>query len=955
MSAVEDEKAAPLVLLDPACYRLVFQRLAATDIALLAGTGCKALRKRIFSLDALHLRFEPTKKLLFPKDFLSSFTTLKSLIIGDPTSHDGPYMPGLDISVLPSSLTRLEVYTSNAMLSLYKLTSPLAITAQTSATPLPLKNMFPEMQHLHFLNGYHSVIHPFPGIELMSEVSQLPLVSLTYSPMITDIVSLGTVPSTLTQLKVICRNWMQLPRAKEKSSPPPLQVNWPSSLQSLDIRDLNVDALYLIDCTTFPKGLQRLRLEVRDSESANNRKTQLNLTKLPASLISFRLRHVGYILPDSTLSTLPPQLDELRLYIHSIRNETTNPSVYELLPRTLRTVHIFSSDDSPSRGNFYENLPPGIVDFCCDRPFGLYAPVVTGNATLTSLPANLVRSRTTPPENDCRPDDLLPSSLRLYSTISLDADTYSSSPLEKGTGGAGMSEGDAEAGAAQSSSSAPSQVIRPTLLLDIDVPVGSPLADYAERFSKLKRLRILYNHSHSVSDKDLAFLYGSKIETIVLGANKNVQTLSSLTKIEDVNTEFREHVTSLVVDHGKDGWNYAQWRHVKSGALPNLRSMSFDHYWFPHLIHALPPTLTELNLIRPVNWRELARYSGVIDGFGRPFDVFPLFPPTLLKLRGHFCSLHEGNVLGLLPRKLQELHLFGCEFSFTNIDPRIPIDQLFHLPTSLTRLTLPEYQPKKEPGVATYVTPAALRIREVGDIQLLHRFFCERPQLISSNIWEEEYGRSIFDMSPKRHHVPQEGYFDSIFDWFLESYPLDTCPTNVAAFLHPGSSIAVAMRDMFNCANNIEIEPQTLEPSPGASSSPGSPKPTESQEKAKPAKEKTKTGFFRKLFGAKVVEETPPSSSASSPPAVSAATSSSPNELTPVSYVYKEPEPEPTKKIKPKPQLPLSVFSEGNTDLTYVRVRDCAAPVDTGYAEYWVKETLRREKEERDARNKKKK
>lgn len=70
---------------------------------------------------------------------------------------------------------------ANGSLALLQLSGSSLNVADHRTSCLPLKTLFPHLQHLHTQNGYRLNYDPFPGFDLLDEISQLPLLTLTYS------------------------------------------------------------------------------------------------------------------------------------------------------------------------------------------------------------------------------------------------------------------------------------------------------------------------------------------------------------------------------------------------------------------------------------------------------------------------------------------------------------------------------------------------------------------------------------------------------------------------------------------------------------------------------------------------------------------------------------------------------------------------------------------------------
>ena len=394
--------------------------------------------------------------------------------------------------------------------------------------------------------------------------------------------------------------------------------------------------------------------------------------------------------------------------------------------------------------------------------------------------------------------------------------------------------------------------------------------------------------------------------------------------------------------HGSDGLNFADWRHLaKEERLSSLTSLSFGYYWFPHLVETIGLRLTRLNLIG-ASWYEELMFTGMMTSSKLvSYQLFPLLPPTLLYLRANVCRLREGNVFALLPPKLVELHIHGCKESFSKgLNPLIPVDQLFHLPISITRLTLPAYDWQ-------LYSSHALRIHGPNDVALLQLFFSQRPQIASFSIWR----RNRFKGSFKDKEAPH-------LEWFYNSYQLPSFPPEYRHIIAASSSRIALLNESQPLADEHHTSSPRQASSPTQQSFSSSsaqyaasgttPPSTESPQSSssKPHKEKKPNIFSRLLTGlasktSSVVALPPaltPSPSSSSPastPASATAIPSSHLHEHPSKFTFKKPE---TTKTRYPQQLAPSLVTSAASALPPVLVHDSAFPVDNGFSTFWAKQ-----------------
>ena len=891
------------------------------------------MRKSIFtSLERIHIPFEPTRRVSSSSPFLSNFRSLRTLILGDLLSSDGPFVPDFDLAALPPSITYLELNIANGNLALFKL-SPTSLNASSHGTTcLPLKTILPNLQHLHFMNGYRINYDPFAGLDLLDEISQLPLLSLTYSPFYASFSSLSKLPSTLLYLKIDCTNWMK--------SESVVKVTWPKSLLSLDIRYLDDHILSFLDFSSLPIALSHLRIQVSDSK-ANVTTSNLDLERLPSGLESLYIRHLGLKLNPTSLRNLT-NLHELRLYIGHIKDETSN--VYQLLPRSLRTLHLFCARGSPQDGAYYDSLPRGLVEFCCDRPFGLYGPlsadpsILTGSdlydaymstdRPLAKLPSTLRRSRTTPSENDCSPDEVIRLSLSSSLHYLPEAPLSTKSTDTTIGDGAGMVEAveiDTTPHSTDSPRSTSSSSSIPYNIVDMDIPVGTAMLDWEDSLLNLKRLNVLRSGSTLVSDDQREFFKRLKLDSLAVGCFRCGSAARSITCPKKGSPPA---LTSLEIDFDKT--THSDYNCLATQTA-TLRKLSYPSLWFLQLEKHFPPTLTDLELIRPIDWALGTPFSGSVRAQGRPLELFKLLPPTLLRLRCAFPFLYEGNIFALLPSKLQEVHLYGSYAVHSKTSPNIPVDQLFHLPRSLTRLTLPSYDTKSD----------GIRLYSASDVQLLQRFFAERPQLRSFSVWKKHQLHPPFLRNPiDAAQIPwREGgpaasdHLLPRFDWLHSSFRSREV-SHTAQNFHPASSLRVAIQSTLVQAGLFQsptpVSP-TLEAPLSEATGASSTSPTK--------KKKSKTsvgGFLGRLFGVRpTVPEEPVAIFSPSEP------SSSSERSTTRRYIAPE-----NDETRYEPQLEYETISSllDAQTLSVAPIADSSTSPEDGYAEYWANETLNTER-----------
>lgn len=825
-----------LLRLSDDTLNLVFEFLESRHLAFFVMTGCQALRQRLFAgIRTLKIQLDPQNRVLWPEPFIRSFGSLTTFGIGNPRSNEGPYVPGLDLAALPRSLTTLELYVANGLLALLSLPSLDLQQCLNDATLLPLHTMFPQLTRLHFHSNYIEHQELFPGLQICRDLAQLELFSLTLSPLHLRMSELSELPDSLRILKIRCSHWMSrrvasiapqdselilpihhLPQPNGSLEEPAKPISRSESRQPKhrlppELRELELSYLCsfsLLDLPEFPTHLQRLKLDFDDDKAKTAFGLKLDFSILPPSLLSFYLRFLSYSLPVSNLKHLPETLDELRLYVLQV-NEDTELDFYSSVPRSLRTLHLFCVDESPLRGSSYDNLPRGLVDLCCDRLFSfrglpvVHKPQIRPKEILLAIvPPDLMRSRSTPPENDCSPDELL------------------------------------------------SLLPHPSLT-DIDFVVDLPPNMMQDMVKNVRRLRY-YNYMGHIGDASSLPLFPT-LESFTSNRRTPVFLLKQLQRAQGQSTASSAPETATPrnsmlppleplpsITTLDSGANYADftadndWKETLDETLfPNLRSITVD-IGDPFLLPtAFPSCLTELNLLSPPVYPIEEVHSSIIAAAQafRPLLIYPLLPPTLRKLRTAIAMFHETeSIFALLPPMLEELYLHGVDIELSPVEKRriawmreerrkAPEDTVEELQSPRKSKKKPKgpkgpkppkppkapkppkgKKPKKpfEPAIAAqeqafdieplvlnfddlppfsilpsqlhYLPPSITKImipltgtREgtnPGDELLvegdeatdsLMRFFSERPQLVSFTVWKRAMGNEFIQALPNRN------------------------------------------------------------------------------------------------------------------------------------------------------------------------------------------------------------
>ena len=796
---------AGFALLPTNLIQFIFLLLDARDLGLFTLIGCKSLNRRIFKdIREINIAHNPEKQLSWPSLFLRSFSKLNSLVVGDCDQEHGVYMPGLDLSHLPDTLTRLELHLANGFLSLLSFDSPTLEHFCHSATLLPLHSMFPHLQHLHFKNNYSLGKFEFRNLPICASLSSLPLRTLTLSPLSISINELFELPSCLEELTVIPDTWKVEPpanvapsstgtatpssssqslhdssssstRAKlcEKSS------SLPPNLTKLDLRNLS---FFKFDFLPLCEQLRDLRLSWDDTKVIHRAGAKFDLASLPRHLLTFHLRFTSMEVSYASLALLPTTLTDLRLYVFGEAPLTSRVWNWTAFPRSLRILHLFTLSNPPLMESF-NDFPSGLADLATNICIPLSRPLAwhTNDIDLLTLPneadrlnelpASLVRLLRSPPTTELSP---------------LDFDHPQ--------------------------------------VLEFEASVGEPIVLYADRLSHCRRIQLL-NHKvdrprralrEMLSQLPLESFGGSAVnlhytlhQLIQLSTNAGTDSEKSSSCSGETHPRLPSNLKEIDFHQYRDGWDIPDLSLLKDeNRFPHLKSMSFPSHWCCSLLACLPQHLTYLDIVsRPMNYSLLSTVP--VDTFCfRALDLFPMLPRSLIVARLYACFMDTGNVFALLPPKLQDLFIQDIPLPdkiMKHHSPLIPIDQLLHLPRTLTRLTLPA------------ATDYGLLITSSKDIQLLHSFFNERPQMIDFNIWFRAQSLCELSLSPL-YQCYLRG-LNLLLDWpFASSFGLPKAMFQLLRIplhhLMPSRSLHLALCDHHH---RKQTSPLLLVPSPHSS------------------------------------------------------------------------------------------------------------------------------------------
>lgn len=336
MSYLPNRSADPLRLnaFSREVLEALCSHLGADSVFLLYATGDISLRhKLIASVRHFNLRYTPATVRVWPQA-LSYFPLLED--ISFESSSFGSYVAGIDYRMLPTSTKRLTITLSGANSSEARCRFPPPHRTSSISNPLHLDlvKALPNLEELTLGEDVPAELWD----DFLVAANILPLSSLEVPYISTEHVAL--LPSTLCHLT-----------CQVLTSPSPIQVLFPASLESLEIllSTTNLRASILVD--RLPGGLKKLLLPSEVDAS--------DIRRLPQSLTHLDLPNLASISHPKD-ATFPPNLTYL-----SLRTGSMSSEAIALVPNTVKTLIINSLAGSTPLAS----LPPGLTEISRFTPF----------------------------------------------------------------------------------------------------------------------------------------------------------------------------------------------------------------------------------------------------------------------------------------------------------------------------------------------------------------------------------------------------------------------------------------------------------------------------------------------------------------------------------------------------------------------------------------------------------
>lgn len=644
------------------CLSIVFEHVSAYDLAFLYFSGDSKLRRRISKLAThFHLSYSPYRRIAWPRNFLPLLPALKYFSIGGSSDGWYPFVPDIDIRMLPTDLISLHLRISNGLFSLVEgdLTKPVDVW---SLHIRDLRKSFPHLQHLSWENQANDFEQPQPLARepALTHLATPNLRSLHISVLCFPFSISKDLPDTLENLSISAMSWK--PSANERDTTDS-KFRLPKGLNRLTLKNLGL----ALDMLAWPSSLKHLFLDFNSSWMYHDcmASTLLGERALPSSLESLVMYAPYHSINSAFVGKLPQSLTELRLYLRKVAFETfgpTNTFVARLPMTELRILHLCmaltSMDDSLADSLFFDEMPPNLVEF-----------IVTAgkfphkHEEMQNMPLRLASRRSSPAiiTSPYPPSGTFQSHLKTLG--------YSLSQLEY-----------------------------PNSLMDLE----ESIFNFQSFPQTLTRLSIL---SHAIApfrrDVDYSSIatYIPNVVDLSLCLDPAFEILRYCSGLPLVALaldvypgRIRDERNSNGIDIDLAGtFDLRCFRKLERLCIhPRFIGAQYTRKW----LKRLPPTLKDLSF---VPYRSTWTDASILLQM-ESWIVFPRLPRSLTRFTGVISDLHIHNIFALLPDSLTELYLlgpvsiygqFGTSPLQVQANDSAPITSLNSLPLSLHTVCLP--------------------------------------------------------------------------------------------------------------------------------------------------------------------------------------------------------------------------------------------------------------------------
>lgn len=320
-------------------FALIASFLGGHEISKLYLCGTRVLVNRLRSaVVSFDLNLSLNRRQSAWPTLLLQFQGLRSIYIGvEPAlRHGGPYLPSVDLRLLPKSLEVLKLVFANAFLSLHPGLDLLDHDSPLDPEPIDLPTLFPILKVIHVSNAYRRHKVHFKSGRLFRALSQLPLRELTLYPFFVDASYLKALPKTLERL---CLKAYFCDFSKT------VTPDWPPGLVSLSFRPITTPTLL--------KNLPNTLTELKACYSKDY--STIELPELPRNLRRLTIKESTYSITPENMKSLPPILEYFKL--DGALRATSGLSE---LPSSL--TH-FEGPKHPGLSDGFQKLPPNLKTF----------------------------------------------------------------------------------------------------------------------------------------------------------------------------------------------------------------------------------------------------------------------------------------------------------------------------------------------------------------------------------------------------------------------------------------------------------------------------------------------------------------------------------------------------------------------------------------------------------------
>lgn len=623
----------------PELFELLSTFILGHDIIKLYLTGSKHLQLKLCrSTTSFIMRKKSYHPIFWPK-FVRLLPNLQYFRIGSGRTFNGPYVPDVDLSILPPTLRTLKLFIANGLLALL---APSSLGFKSIKSDYSFRNIasqFPNLSTIQWNDGYYIAMDSKP---LLNLISPLPLQYLDLGSTYLPFRDYYLLPPTLTRLHVNCLY---------EGSEIPDDFVLPSGLLHLVMLFTSYKLFKFL-----PSGIKTLKFQRRFENETNSTPT---FDQLPSALTHLQLQDLSLEFNINMAKLLPRGLSALSLHVKRVPNE-----LLAHLPSGLQSLSLNESvfdnaildaqaTEAQDVWTNWDHLPPTLTNLEIFLPPGR-AP---SRLPWAKLPRTLQSFRfILKTEEDYAESVDLPPLLTSVLCYNPTASQLKSLPFF---------------------ASLKRIMIRNEIIEeDTDLEEHFDMEDRSEEDDMSEEdLK-----AHELKPEVIESLAGySSLKELLITGGADISRLNCLTSpLKTLRID--------ICDPNLFDFTASWARNLVEIGIDSTTAFRVSDP--PKWISMLPPTLESLELASDCfNILPEGGESFLIDAAQWLPYLAPQLP-NLTYISATACNI-QGSHLGLLPKSLQELHLLGVSCSIT-------AEELFKLPPYIKRLSLPTFKADKE-------------------------------------------------------------------------------------------------------------------------------------------------------------------------------------------------------------------------------------------------------------------